>query len=53
MKKFKCVVCKKDKINIVAYWFGLCHCEDCDKEIRAEQIKRHEKELRAKNETIE
>jgi len=25
-----CNVCKNEKVNLLAYWFGLRHCEKCD-----------------------
>lgn len=33
MKKV-CYICKKNKVPLLVWWFGLRHCEECDRKIQ-------------------
>ena len=39
MNKRICSRCKKNKVNIFAWWFGLRVCEPCDIEIYVARMK--------------
>lgn len=44
-----CIICGKNKVGLLAYWYGLRHCEECEiKSIRDEikEIKRERKNQR-------